>query len=204
MDMYSLDLQRELVEAVPLSKGRTLQTSNFDRLYLEARAPDHVGELFMACDKIIRGYVMNEKNGDPEDAKKFFKRLKDEAFEHQKDLRDNISAAAEYLWTSAQQLRGDSGPEFCSILNKAIRLDDPVDMVHAVLIIRAINVRTVVRRGDNNTKKTEKFRFPKKGICWRGTSFNIKHKDFFVAGVKYRVPGFLATSLQKETVPRAC
>ena len=104
MDMYSLELRRELLEAIPLSEGRTLATSNFDRfvlpvialiepctsrdllisstrvkralcrrtwrltiatfacsLYLEARAPDHVGELFMACDKLIRSFVENEK-----------------------------------------------------------------------------------------------------------------------------------------------
>lgn len=198
MDMYSLELKRELLEAIPLSEGRTLATSNFDRLYLEARAPDHVGELFMACDKLIRSFVENEK-GDVKDAKDFFNRLKNEAFEHQKTLRDNISAAAEYLWTSAQQLNGDSGPEFCSILNKTIRDDDPMDMVHAVLIIRAINMRTVAKRGDDDAAKNTKFRFPKNGICWRGTTFDMKHKDFFRAGVKYRVPGFLATSLQKST-----
>lgn len=198
MDMYSLELTRDLLEAVSLEQGRTLETSNFDRLYLEARAPEHIGELFMACDKLIRSYVENDK-GDQKDAKKFFNRLKNEAFEHQKTLRDNISAAAEYLWTSPQQLRGDRGPEFCSILNKAIRDDDPVDMVHAVLIIRAINVRMVVRRGDDISKKNSKFRFPKNGLCWRGTSFDMKHKDFFRPGVKYRVPGFLATSLQKST-----
>ena len=33
----------------------------------------------------------------------------------------------------SQQLNGDSGPEFCSILNKTIRGDDPVDMVSDVI-----------------------------------------------------------------------
>ena len=31
MDMYSMELSRDLLEAVPLSEGRTLQTSNFER-----------------------------------------------------------------------------------------------------------------------------------------------------------------------------
>ena len=43
---------------------------------------------------------------------------------------------AEYLWTSAKKLRGR---EFCSILNDIIRQDDPVEMVHTAMIIRAIN-----------------------------------------------------------------
>lgn len=86
-------------------------------LYFEARAPEHVGELFMACDKLIRSFVENEKGtqarfhvgssqgdvhsadmrcfvstftGDLKDAKNLFQRLKNEAFEHQKTLRDNI------------------------------------------------------------------------------------------------------------------
>ena len=43
--------------------------------------------------------------------------------------------------------------------------------------------------------------YPPKGETWRGGSFRNEFKSFFqqIKGKKYRVPGFLATSLEKQT-----
>jgi hypothetical protein len=40
--------------------------------------------------------------------------------------------------------------------------------------------------------------YPAGGVCWRGGGFDMAHQGFFTAGKKYRVPGFLATSLRQE------
>lgn len=40
--------------------------------------------------------------------------------------------------------------------------------------------------------------FPPGGRCYRGGGFDDAHRDFFVVGKKYRVPGFLATSFSED------
>ena len=59
------------------------------------------------------------------------------------ELLTNIPAAAQRLWTSAQQL---GGVQLCSILNAAIRSQDGTQCSHAATIARAINELVVARR----------------------------------------------------------
>ena len=40
-------------------------------------------------------------------------------------------------------------------------------------------------------------RFPPNGMTYRGGGFDNAHRGFFIAGKKYRVPGFLATSFSE-------
>ena len=69
------------------------------------------------------------------------------------------------------------------------------------MIARGINNRVVHRGEDAKAAKIEELwcdKFPKDGVVYRGGSFNNAFKPFFVTGLKYRVPGYLATSLQEK------
>ena len=119
------------------------------------------------------------------------------------------------------------GVEFCGIMNAAIREDDPRDLVshvchvdifnrmqiglcptayslqqiHLVMIARCINNRVVRRGADATSRKLDRLwaeKFPRDGIVYRGGAFNNDFQSFFALGKKYRVPGYLATSLRRK------
>merc|ERR1719201_832814 len=71
------------------------------------------------------------------DTAMFMHRLNEEAFKT-KALKDNMGRAAEFLWTSTNSL--EDGREFCSILNLAIRQDNPKYLVHAAVVVAGINI----------------------------------------------------------------
>jgi len=129
-----------------------------------------------------------------------------------------IGKIAQYLWTSAQR---HGNTELCGILNQAIREDDPHAIVHAAVFANAINMLLV---DDDDSpqpwlQKAFQKSFPYPGILseehqslylnfddplppeasycctWRGGGFRDECKSFFEIGKIYRVPGFLATSL---------
>jgi len=113
---------------------------------------------------------------------------------------EDLSGGAELLWTSGKKSSTEGGVEFCGILNAAIREDNPLDLIHLVMIARGINERVVNRGEDAKQKKLNKLwstKFPKDGIVHRGGAFDNRFQSFFVAGKKYRVPGYLATSFDK-------
>ena len=58
----------------------------------------------------------------------------------------------------------------------------------------AINNRRIKRKDAVDTS------YPSKGETWRGGSFRDKFKSFFecIKGRKYRVPGFLATTIKRS------
>ena len=59
---------------------------------------------------------------------------------------------------------------------------------------------TIARSRYPATLKGEDYAMAGAGCAsWRGGGFRDECKDFFAPGVKYRVPGFLATSLRKYT-----
>ncbi len=41
-------------------------------------------------------------------------------------------------------------------------------------------------------------RFPEGGVLWRGGALPEAHQEFYAPGMKYRVPGFLATSASRQ------
>ena len=109
---------------------------------------------------------------------------------------------AQRLWTSDQCYGGDSVPpahrrEFCSLLNAALRADDPALLAAAMSIILAINSLCVVR----GVRPESRLRFPPESCCFRGGGLPDAHRGFFAPGVKYRVPGYLATSFLREAPP---
>ena len=128
--------------------------------------------------------------------------------------RADVGSLAEFLWTSGKTVKGK---ELCSILNAAIREDDPTVIMHAVVLSVAINKRRVSNR---DAKKglfsgISPREYPQKLLncdmghgrsdtgsrwhgSWRGGGFRDKFQGFFKPGVKYRVPGVLATALKKD------
>jgi len=119
-------------------------------------------------------------------------------------LNEKIADMAQKVWTSVKEL---DGREFCFILNELVRndlllTDDIADRV--AKLARAINSNVVTRGvggspwpdgpkggpGHNSTLKD---------VCFRGGGFcdTAATREFFGAGRKYRVAGFLATSYNK-------
>ena len=83
----------------------------------------------------------------------------------------------------------------------AIKIFPRTCQIHLVMIARGINNRVVHRGEDDKAAKIEELwaeKFPKDGIVYRGGAFNNSVQSFFVPEKKYRVPGYLATSLNKK------
>jgi hypothetical protein len=114
-------------------------------------------------------------------------------------LTGEVPRLAQRLWTSDKRFGGAGVPpalqrEFCSLINAVLRGDDPALLCAAMPLIRAINSLCVVR----GARPEKLLRFPHEHRCFRGGGLPDEHRGFFVSGVKYRVPGFLATSFDRE------
>ena len=106
---------------------------------------------------------------------------------------------AQRLWTSDQRFSGPGVPakhqrEFCSLLNAALRRDDGKLLAEAMPLIRVINKLCVVR----GERPEALLRIPPGNRSFRGAGIPDAHLGFYVPGVKYRVPGYLATSFKRE------
>ncbi len=111
----------------------------------------------------------------------------------------DVPRVAQRLWTSDQRFSGPGVPpehqrEFCSLLNAALRRDDGELLAAAMPLIRAINALCVVR----GARPMDLLRFPPENRTFRGAGIPDAHLGFYVPGVKYRVPGYLATSFNRE------
>jgi hypothetical protein len=118
-------------------------------------------------------------------------------------LNDDADKASERVWTSLQKLPLVGTPgvgigrEFCSIFSQAIR-DDRASVARACAIFaRGLRTNLVVSRGGIAGNVRVSGMCPPGGVCWRGGGFNDLFKPFFTDGKKFRVPGFLATSLHE-------
>ena len=129
------------------------------------------------------------------------------------ELAEDAGVKAEMFWSSALTVKGT---ELCSMLNAAIRQDDPANIVHAAVFAKGLEMRRNMDRL-NMADLSQKYpnvqatadmfpggEFPESlehqdwRVCWRGGGFNDDFKDFFVVGKYYRCPAFLATSLKKD------
>lgn len=99
-----------------------------------------------------------------------------------------MPAACQRLWTSPLTLQKR---EFCSILNEAIRLDDPAASPTVGSLSRGINSLSITR---GNQSEVE---WPKDFKLYRGGGLPVEHQSFFSIGKEYRVPMYLATSTNK-------
>ena len=129
------------------------------------------------------------------------------------ELAEDAGVKAEMFWSSELSIHGT---ELCSILNAAIREDDPHSIVHAVVFAKGIEIRRnmdrrnlvdLTQRYPDVTVTADMFpggEFPECLehehwlACFRGGGFNDKFQHFFTVGKYYRCPGFLATSSTKE------
>lgn len=87
--------------------------------------------------------------------------------------------------------------EFCFIFSQAI-IEDRNSMVRACAILASgLKSNLVAARSDADATT-----FPLNGECWRGGGFNMEHKDWFdsMVGKKYRIPAFLATSINRAVI----
>mmetsp|Transcript_82880 Transcript_82880/g.222304 ORF Transcript_82880/g.222304 Transcript_82880/m.222304 type:complete len:210 (-) Transcript_82880:222-851(-) len=93
--------------------------------------------------------------------------------------------------------------ELCSIINQCLREDDAELLVDLMPVVRAINQLCVVQgEKRENQPQIQAHQWPSSGKCFRGGSLPEEHKAFFSEGLKYRVPGFLATSLSEEVASK--
>ena len=148
-----------------------------------------------AVRRIITHYCT--KNGINKDsAHKFFTKLQAQAFKNPDTLLSEVTEAAQLMWTSPLvcNLAPGHKRELCSIINDVIREDSPACMPDLIIIAKALNDLCVVRRPIDQKVPS----FPPGGICWRGGVLPDEHRSFYVSGKKYRVPGFLATSFDKN------
>ena len=176
---------------------RTLASSNFRAAYTSAAdivKKQH--EFFAAVDGFIAAIC--HRLGIPSSAgEDLFHRLQSESFENPQELLSQIQVAATRIWTSTQKLQGAGvlpalNIEFCSLLNRALRDDMAEVMPHLVVIVRAINALCIVRR------ESQSLKFPPNSVSHRGGALPKEHHAFFAAGVKYRVPMYLATSFSED------
>merc|ERR1712084_144744 len=125
-------------------------------------------------------------------------KIQDDAFRNDKDLKSDVGAVAEYLWTSGKKHEIVQDMELCSVLNAVIRDDIAEEIEAATMVFRSINSRRIRRRNVHASINVQSY--PPKGETWRGGGFRREHRAFFerMIGKKYRVPGFLATSLRRE------
>ena len=188
---------------------RTLRTSRFLALYDSAAVgplPALQHELFAALHAFLllcaRFYALADAA-----AASAFERMQRGALAERAGVEEalgDVPRLAQRLWTSDEPLVGE-GPggapaarELCALLNAALRADDEALLRAALPLIRAINSLCVVR----GARPERLVRLPPEHRCYRGGGLPDAHRAFFAAGVKYRVPGFLATSFQ-EQVPKA-
>ena len=124
------------------------------------------------------------------------------------DAAAEAGPAAELLWTSALKFEGLPPAhcrELCSLLNAALRGDDALLMPVTAGLTHAINDALCVGGPRVGLARAQ---FPRgdaehpPGTTFRGGGFDDRHRGFFVAGRKYRVPGFLATSFDRRTAER--
>ena len=175
--------------------------ATFDHYYSATPPPQYADELLAAVRKTI--FKFCSKNGGEELAgDQFFRALQAEAFTHAKDLSESISVSAGLIWTSQLllTLRDGRTIEFCGILNRILRDADDDLLPDACIVVRAINLMCVLRHHPS------KLMFPTGGITFRGGGMPLhfvqqlpgQPPPFFVAGKKYRIPMYLATSFQLE------
>ena len=182
---------------------RKFCSSNYKRCYAQAVAPVFQHDLLHAVHSTLKLFAtrLNPALNPGELVvllNDFMTHIQEEAFRHDRALKNDVAVVAEYLWTSSEKHAVVKDMELCSVLNAVIRDDIEEEVEAAVPIVRSINVRRVNRARAGGSVNLQSF--PPNGQTWRGGGFRDQFRDFFtqLIGSKYRVPGFLATSVKKS------
>ena len=190
-----------------------LRDENFDEGGLGGKLPGYF--IVTATQELIRWHVATV-GGDSLSAWLPFHRVMGQIHNlpENKYNHGDIGTFAELLWSSGKTVKGK---ELCSILNAALREDDPTMVMHAVVISIALNTRRVSDRGAttglfsgiNPKEYPQKLAKNDMGFgrpaphsfwhgSWRGGGFRDRFQEFYKPGRRYRVPGVLATALKKQ------
>ncbi len=164
-------------------------------------------ELFSALHEFLC-LVVKKINIAQAAAASMFDRLQRGALADRAGLEEaleDVPRLAQRLWISDETLQGEGdgiplgqgNHELCELLNATIRDDDSELLIAALPLMRAINSLCVVR----GARPEPLVRQPSDGLCYRGGGLPDAHLSFFKTGLKYRVPGFLATSFQRVVRP---
>ena len=221
-------LSEKLLPATDV-QDRSFETSNFHRLYqnLPPKLSEYV--VLQAAQNLIRLHASSV--GASEEWACMFQRTLNQAVEHKTFGTGAVGTTAEYLWTRyarppmlvifimfsiaagfvfpfSTSALSHKGTELCSILQAAIRDDDPTKIAFTVVFARAINMNFVKRKGmptwipgnryPATLKKKDYVMADVTCASWRGGGFRDEYKDFFAPGVKVscaRVPGDFAAQI---------
>jgi hypothetical protein len=204
-----LKVAHDMDEFAPTDEANYVLTdflsSNFRTEYLwvstkKPLAPQEVDRVLRAVRRIVEDYCLQHKL-ESRIGDEFVKRLRQEWVNH-----DNVDLAAERVWTSQKQLVHPDGIaiEFCSIFSRALQQDRASIARACAILASGIKANLVAARmlasAGASSDPQPKVVFPPNAECWRGGGFNEEHKAWFesMAGKKYRVPAFLATSVKKN------
>merc|ERR1712025_1039226 len=138
LNLYGLDPSMKLKppRALVDTSDRTFESSNY-RLLVDAVKDKRMEGQKMSSWLILRAVEELIKIHAPDKwAKSFVKEL----VQSKKRKGGDLGETAQYLWTSAKR---HEGTELCSILNRALREDDPIAIVHAAVFANAINLLLV-------------------------------------------------------------
>ena len=178
-------------------RGRSMLTSNFLRAYAEAVGIPiaNTHSLGSELECLIRAHCRARGIAyDRGEGEGFFRRIMSElerkiASVHQQAGREyTIPEQAQYIWTLDCTLQDR---EMCSILNDAIRSDEAACIGPVAKLAREINRRCVTIPPQPP--------YPNDWICYRGSGFDERFREFFFPGRKFRQPAFLPTSFKEDT-----
>jgi hypothetical protein len=176
---------------------RTFATSNYKKAYdVQAKGVIQTEEqLFDLVGSLIAAYcAVAGKSG--RQAEKLTSKLRAEA-----RSADNLAPGgsmketAALVWTSGQT--GAVGKSLFGILQQSIRDDSEPQILYAARLARCINELCVDPKlppGEAIMRES----LVERKRAFRGTGFASEHRGFFFAGQRYRVPMYLATTLNMQ------
>lgn len=192
-EYYKVKITGHLDVPVPLTEGRTFIDSNYKKMYTafkKSGVPFQVNELLFAVESVIENFAAQFEDLDSDG---FLRKFNADANARRAQLKGNVEKTAELFWTSPHCL---NETEFCSMLNEAIREDNPEFLMHAMVVVCALNRLRVTARSSRGAIQAN--RFPTNGVSWRGSCLPDEHQSFFTEGKIFRVPAYLATSFREN------
>ena len=194
--VQDIEMIRAAENMPDLASNRTFKSSRFLRLYDFHKTVPNSRQFLESIRNVIAWYA--QKNcSDSKIISNFLEKIFS-LIDFDLVLK-NVDEAGVHLWTSSATL-GDvklkaGGVSFCSMLNTAIRSDDPSIIPWAVFLSRAINYFCCKSRIDLDIVES---RHDWPVILYRGGKLPSEHHHFFQPGKKFRTPSYVATSKESK------
>jgi len=181
---------------------RTLANSHFKRAYDAAEGADTDYIVLNAVDGFLLVYFRH-LNLSVDQARQFLAKLREEGYSAApdgwfKEGMSDVGGFAQRLWSSTTP--GPRSRELCTMINDALRLDEPEMMTYVAIFARTLNAGLVTRRNLPTVPWPPTRENDGVTATFRGAILPVMFLAFYLAmkGCKYRVPGFLATSFSQE------